>query len=76
LKANDFEGADRAFSELNVSGDAATREKSKLARAELWIANGRSAEVRPLLEDLAKSGSTDFVRKRAGTLLGRAAPDR
>ena len=76
MKRNDFAGADSALSELNTSGDRGTRESSRLARAELWIANGRAAEVRPLLVDLQREGSTEYVRKRAAALLNSEPADR
>ena len=73
MKRNDFDGADGALSELNASADKSTRESSRLARAELWIAHGRGAEMRPLLEQLASEGSSEYVRNRARALLARGA---
>jgi hypothetical protein len=74
LRRDDFAGADRAFAELATSPDAATRDASRLARAELWMAHGRGAEVRPVLEDLAHGGVTPLVRERAAECLARVVP--
>jgi hypothetical protein len=61
--------ADRAFADLSLSADPRERDAAKLARAELWMANGHAAEARPLLAELAASGATPLVRKRAQALL-------
>jgi hypothetical protein len=71
LRENDFADADRAFDELCRAPDAPTRDAARLARAQLWIANGRGAEVRPVLVDLAATGATALVRQRAAELLSR-----
>src|SRR5262249_50842606 len=76
LKRNDFGAADYALSDLNTVADRATREQSLLARAQLWIGNGRGAEVRGILKDLAANGSSEFVRRRAAELLRGAADPR
>lgn len=71
LRQDDFDAADRAFSELGQSSDPATRDAARLARAQLWISRGREAAVRPVLEQLAQSGATALVRQRAAEFLNR-----
>jgi hypothetical protein len=71
LREDDFEGADGAFAELTHSSDPSTRDAARLARAQLWISRGREREVRPVLEQLAQSGATPLVRRRATELLYR-----
>jgi hypothetical protein len=71
LRSDDFVAADQAFNQLGHDSDAATRDAARLARAQLWIAHGRAAEVRPVLEDLASTGATALVRQRAAEFLNR-----
>jgi hypothetical protein len=71
LREDDFEGADRAFDELSHSGIPSTRDAARLARVQLWISRGREREVRPVLEQLAQTGATPLVRRRATELLYR-----
>jgi hypothetical protein len=68
LSAQDFNGADRVFAELGRSADVATRETARLARAVWWISNGKEAEVRPVLADLAAHATTPYVQTRAREL--------
>jgi hypothetical protein len=72
LRADNFDGADKAFAELGRSKDPPTRETARLARALLWISQGRDADVKPVVEDLAANASTSVVRKRAKDLLREA----
>jgi len=74
LRKDDFDGADRAFGELCRAPDAATRDAARLARAQLWIAHGRGAAVRPVLQNLAVTGATALVRERAAEFLSRESP--
>jgi hypothetical protein len=69
LSAQDFRGADKAFAELGRRADAATRETARLARAVWWIANGKQAEVRPVIADLAANATTPSVQRQARELL-------
>ncbi len=69
LAAGNWEGADKAFNELDQSHDAHARDAAALARAQLWIANGRGAEVKPILLRLAAQGATPLIRRRAAALL-------
>jgi hypothetical protein len=71
LREDDFEGADRAFGELTQATEPMTRDAARLARAQLWMSRGREQEVRPVLEQLAQSGATPLVRRRATELLYR-----
>jgi len=69
LSARDFKGADEIFAELARRADTATREAARLARAAWWIANGKQAEVRPVLSDLAARATTPLVQRQARELL-------
>jgi hypothetical protein len=69
MRSGKIREADRAFADLSLSADPRERDAAKLARAELWMANGHAAEARPLLAELAASGATSLVRKRAQALL-------
>jgi hypothetical protein len=69
LSARDFRGADQVFAELGRRDDTATREAARLARAAWWIANGKQAEVRPVLADLAAKATTPLVQRQARELL-------
>jgi hypothetical protein len=71
LREDDFNAADSAFDELGRAGAPATRDAARLARAQLWISRGREAAVRPVLEQLARTGATALVRQRASELLDR-----
>jgi hypothetical protein len=71
LREDDFEGADRAFDELAHSTNPSTRDAARLARVQLWMSRGREREVRPVLEQLAQTGATPLVRRRATELLYR-----
>ena len=74
MRRDDFTAADNAFGELCHSPDAITRDKARLARAQLWIAHGRGADVRSVLVDLAANGANDLVRERAAEFLRRQNP--
>jgi hypothetical protein len=69
LRAGDYASADRAFGDLAASGDPRTRDEARLARAEVWIAQGRTGDARHALEQLASSGATSLVRTRATDML-------
>jgi hypothetical protein len=69
LSAQDFRGADKAFAELGRRTDPATRETARLARAVWWMANGKQAEVRPVIADLAANAITPAVQRYARGLL-------
>jgi len=61
--------AEEAFAELARSSEARTRDASRLARAELWIAQGRLPAARAELCELSSSGATRLVRDRAAQAL-------
>jgi hypothetical protein len=65
----DFKQADRAFAELGKRADPATREAARLARAAWWMANGKQAQVRAVIADLAANATTPSVVKQARELL-------
>jgi hypothetical protein len=44
-------------------------ETARLARAVWWIANGKQAEVRPVIADLAANATTPSVQRHARELL-------
>ncbi len=70
-RRDDFAAADTAYGELCRAPDKAARDAARLARAQLWIAHGRGAEVRPVLIELAASGATPLVRQTARECLSR-----
>jgi hypothetical protein len=72
-RRDDFSAADSAYSELCDAKDPATRDAARLARAQLWMAHGRGAEVRSVLVDLAARGATQLVRQTARECLSRQA---
>ncbi|HEX8796166.1 MAG TPA: hypothetical protein VF765_34690 [Polyangiaceae bacterium] len=79
LRTGDYATADRAFGDLSASPDARTRDEARLARAQVWVAQGRTAEARRELAQLAASGATPLVRTRAADMmrsLGPGSPDR
>lgn len=79
MRTGDYGAADRAFGDLTASPDARTRDEARLARAQVWVAQGRTAEARRELEQLAVSGATPLVRSRAADMmrsLGSGSPDR
>ncbi len=65
MRAGDYVLAEAAFNELARSPEASTRDAARLARAQVWIAEGRDQEARPELRQLAADGATPLVRKRA-----------
>jgi hypothetical protein len=69
LADGDPAAASSAFDELSKSSDASTRDAARLARAQLWIANGESDRARAELRDLAARGSTELIRTRARAAL-------
>jgi hypothetical protein len=69
MRAGDYAAAEAAFSDLASSPDASTRDAARLARAQVWIAQGHASKARGTLEDLSTSGATPLVRKRAADAL-------
>jgi DNA-binding response OmpR family regulator len=68
LTDRDFKGADATLAELGKRTDRPTREAARLARAIWWINNGKQAEVRPVIVDLASNAQTPAVKQRAKEL--------
>jgi hypothetical protein len=69
MRDGDHATAERAFAELAQSTDESTRDAARLARAQLWLADGRTSEARSELESLVGTGATPLVRGRAGEAL-------
>jgi DNA-binding response OmpR family regulator len=69
IAAGDFKAADKAIADLGKRSDPVVKETARLARALWWISNGKSAEVQPVVADLASNATTTAVRKRARDLL-------
>jgi hypothetical protein len=69
LRVGDSETAERAFASLTESPDLRTRDAARLARAQLWLSQGRVVDARAELEDLAARGTTALVRTRAAEAL-------
>jgi thioredoxin-like negative regulator of GroEL len=65
MRTRDYRSAERAFDELVNSPDPHTRDAARLARAEVWIAEGRVGEARSELEALRAVGATASIRNRA-----------
>jgi hypothetical protein len=65
LRAGDYVRAEQMFGEIARSADARTRDEARLARAQVWLAQGRRSDAEPELEELAGSGATPLVRQRA-----------
>jgi hypothetical protein len=66
-----WDRAEHAFDDLTRSDSARTRDEARLARAQLWIAQGRVDDARAELQALASAGATPLVRKRAADALLR-----
>jgi len=71
MRAGDYATAERAFDQLASSPDPQPRDEARLARAQVWLAEGRASEARPELAALAASGATLLVRQRAEAELRR-----
>jgi Tetratricopeptide repeat len=69
LRAGDYARAEAAFSDLARSRDGHTRDAARLARAKVWIAQGRGDDARGELDDLARSGHSVELRQEAAATL-------
>jgi hypothetical protein len=77
MRDDDYATAERAFSELTLAQDQRTREAARLARAQVWLAEGRISDARAELEELAKQSLSSVVRQRASEALrSMAGPGR
>jgi len=65
LRAGDVAAAENALDRLAMASDARTRDAARLARAQLWLSQGRAARAREELDDLAATGATPTIRARA-----------
>jgi thioredoxin-like negative regulator of GroEL len=69
MRSGDYATAERAFEQLATSSDPQPRDEARLARAQVWLAEGRVSEARPELSTLAATGATSLVRQRAADAL-------
>jgi len=69
LRRGDDVAARSALSEISRSSDPASRDAALLARAQLDLARGSKETAMPLLNELARRGSTAFVRQRAQEII-------
>jgi hypothetical protein len=69
MRARDYATAERAFTELATSVDPKTRDEARLARAQVWLAQGGARAARLELTALASGGATPLVRERAAEAL-------
>lgn len=74
MRARDYQSAERAFSDLLNNPDAHTRDAARLARAQVWISEGRVSEARSDLETLKIVGVTASIRERATEALQSLLP--
>jgi TolA-binding protein len=65
LRSGDYRQAEMAFNTLASCHDAGTRDAARLARAQIWVAEGRYDDARPELDALSASGATAYIRGRA-----------
>lgn len=65
LREGDRRRAEIALGELVAYGDTRTRDAARLARAQLWLAEGRRSEARAEFANLGANGATPFIRERA-----------
>ena len=70
MAAHDFASAERALAHLEREGDASTRLKSKLGRAELALGRGDCASAERLVaEILREPGASQALQTRAARLI-------
>ena len=73
LRAGDQARAERALAPLTQTADEHTRDAARLARAQLWLAEGRRiSEARSDLQDLAATSATPLIRQRAREALAES----
>jgi uncharacterized protein HemY len=75
LRRHDYVEADRRLTELAASTDPRTRDEARLARAQIWLGQGRTDRARPELAQLAATGATALVRSRAMEALRQLGED-
>jgi hypothetical protein len=72
MRAGDYARAEEAFTALAATSDAHTRDAARLARAQLWLSEGRVAGARAELESLIATGATALIRQSAADALRRS----
>jgi hypothetical protein len=65
LRANDRAQAEHALDALAEAIDLRTRDAARLARAQLWLSQGKVDRARADLQDLAATGVTSIIRQSA-----------
>lgn len=65
MRNSDPESADTALAEIARGSDAEAADAAWLARAQIWISQGREKEAAPVLDRLAANGATPLIRRRA-----------
>jgi hypothetical protein len=73
LKVHDYEAAEHALRELEMSGTAGDRDAASLAVAQVLLTRGRSVEARARLEQLRTRALSPLVRSKAAALLASPA---
>lgn len=69
MRRGDHGRAQIALERLIQGSTGGTRQSAQLTLAQLWLAQGRTSEARAVLQQLAASGATEFIRHRAAELL-------
>ncbi len=75
LRRHDYAEADRRLTELAASNEPRTRDEARLARAQIWLGQGRTDRARPEFAQLAATGATALVRSRATEALRQLGED-
>ena len=65
LRANDRDRAEHALDALAETTDLRTRDAARLARAQLWLSQGKVDRARADLQDLAATGVTSIIQQGA-----------
>ena len=65
LRANNHGQAEHALNALAEATDLRTRDAARLARAQLWLSQGKVDRARADLQDLAATGVTSIIRQSA-----------
>lgn len=69
LRANDFATANRGLLEIERSAPGGEGDAAKLARAQLLLSHGRTAEATGLLTGLSLRAQSELVRRKASEML-------
>jgi len=69
LRSGDLSAAEAALAKLEQSDSLRDREAAELARAQLLVSSGRTAEATPTLHRLARDGHSPVIRSQAASML-------